>query len=81
MTLKHDSEMANLNYTIVTTNDGEQHKGDNNIKKYLEFNKDSVSDLSQKDYEKLIEELTNDSILKLPLLRPILHYHSHGHHL
>jgi hypothetical protein len=60
--LKHDSEMANLNYNIPTTNDGEQHKdANNNIKKYLEFNKDSVSDLPQKNYEKLIEALTNDS--------------------
>jgi hypothetical protein len=61
-TLKIDSEMANLIYNIPTTNDGEQHKDDNNnIKKYLEFNKDSVSDLAQKNYEKLVEALTNDS--------------------
>ena len=54
--------MANLNYTIPITNDGEQHKDDNNnIKKYLEFNKDSLSDLPQRNYEKLIEALTNDS--------------------
>jgi hypothetical protein len=55
--------MANLIYNIPTTNDCEQHKDDNNnnIKKYLEFNKDSVSDLAQKNYEKLIEALTNDS--------------------
>jgi hypothetical protein len=54
--------MANLIYNIPTTNDGEQHKDDNNnIKKYLEFNKDSVSDLAQKNYEKLVEALTNDS--------------------
>ena len=61
-TLKNDPEMANLIYNIPTTNDGEQHKDDNNnIKKYLEFNKDSVSDLAQKNYEKLVEALTNDS--------------------
>jgi hypothetical protein len=54
--------MANLDYTIPTTNDGEQHKDvNNNIKKYLEFNKDSLSDLPQRNYEKLIEALTNDS--------------------
>ena len=46
-TLKNDPEMAKLIYNIPTTNDGEQHKDDNNnnITKYLELKKDKILDL------------------------------------
>ena len=62
--MKHDSEMANLNYNIPTTNDGEQHKDDNNNNalKYLEVNKNSLSDLAEKHYENLVEALTNNAV-------------------
>jgi hypothetical protein len=60
-TLKNDPEMANLIYNIPTTNDGEQHKGNNNnITKYLEFNKDRILNLAEKQYENLVEALTNN---------------------
>jgi hypothetical protein len=40
-----------------------KHKDNsNNITKYLELNKDSVLHLAEKNYENLVEELTNDSI-------------------
>ena len=53
--------MIKLIQNITGTNDGEQHKGNNNsnITKYLEFNKDVLSDLGQKNYEDLIEALAN----------------------
>ncbi len=33
-----------------------------NITKYLEFNKDRILDLAEKNYENLVEALTNDAI-------------------
>jgi hypothetical protein len=60
-TLKNDPQMVKLIYDIPTMNDGEQHK-DNNIKKYLEFNKDSILHLAEKHYENLVEALTNNTI-------------------
>jgi hypothetical protein len=41
-TLKSDPQMVNLIYSIVTANDGEQHKDNNNdnVIKYLESNKE-----------------------------------------
>jgi hypothetical protein len=56
--LKADPQMVNLIYSITTTeNNGEQHK-DNNVAKYLEFNKNSLLDLAEKHYENLVESLT-----------------------
>jgi hypothetical protein len=43
-------------------NNGEQYKDNNNIVKYLESNKDSILGLAEKNYENLVEVLTNDSI-------------------
>jgi hypothetical protein len=56
-TIKNDPQMTNLIHKIVTTNDGQQHKDDNNNKaiKYLEVNKNSLSDLAEKHYENLVE--------------------------
>ena len=34
----------------------------NNITKYLEFNKDTVLDLTEKNYENLVEALTNNAV-------------------
>ena len=53
--------MVNLIHNISTVNDGERDK-DNNITKYLEFNKDSLIDLAEKHYENLVEVLTNNAI-------------------
>jgi hypothetical protein len=58
--------LVKLIHNIPSANDSEQNKdnnnNNNNIIKYLEFNKDSLLDLSEKHYENLIEALTNDAI-------------------
>jgi hypothetical protein len=64
-TLRTDPQMANLIYSIhINANNGEQHK-DNNISKYLEFNKDRLSDLADKNYQNLVEALTNNAIANI----------------
>ena len=60
-TLKTDPKIVDLIYNMPTDNDGKQHE-DNNIVKYLESNKDRIMDLSKKNYENLIEVLTNNVI-------------------
>jgi hypothetical protein len=62
LTLKADPQMVKLIYNTPARNDGEQHKNDNNIKKYLEFNRDRILDFAQKNYENLVEALTNNAI-------------------
>jgi hypothetical protein len=62
-TLKTDPEMVKLIYNILTANNGEQHKDDNNnITKYLELKKDSLLDLAEKIYENLVEALINNAV-------------------
>ena len=62
-TLKADPQMVNLIQNIPHANDGEQHKDNNiNITNYLESNKDMILALTEKNYENLVEALTNDSI-------------------
>jgi hypothetical protein len=46
----------------ATANTSGQHKDNRNNVKYLESNKDSILDLFEKNYENLVEALTNDSI-------------------
>ena len=60
-TLKSDPEMVKLIYNIPRVNDSEQPE-ENTAIKYLESNKDSLSDLAEKHYENLIEALTNNVI-------------------
>jgi hypothetical protein len=59
-TLKDDPEMVKLIQNIPSANDSEQYN--NNIIKYLESNKDKILDLAEKNYENLVEELTNSAI-------------------
>jgi hypothetical protein len=62
-TLKTDPEMVKLIYNILTANNGEQHKDDNNnITKYLELKKDSLLDLAEKIYDNLVEALINNAV-------------------
>ena len=62
-TLKNDLEMVNLVYSISSTKDDELRKDNsNNVTKYLESNKNSLSDLAEKHYENLIEALTNNAL-------------------
>ena len=59
--------MVKLIQNIQSANDGKQYKDNNdnynnNITKYLESNKDSILGLAEKNYENLVEILTNNSI-------------------
>ena len=56
--------MINIIYKILTANDGEQDKDNNNdnVIKYLESNKDNLLDLAEKNYENIVEVLANDAI-------------------
>jgi hypothetical protein len=62
-TLKSDPQLVKLIQNIPSANDVEQHKDNNNsITKYLESNKDKILDLAKKNYENLVEVLTNSAI-------------------
>jgi len=62
-TLKTDPQIVNLIYNMPTDNDGKQHEdNNNNITQYIESNKDRIRDLSMKNYENLVEALTNNAI-------------------
>ena len=64
-TLKADPQMVKLIQNIASANGSEQHKdnnNNNNITKYLEFNKDSLLDLAEKNYQNLVEALTINAI-------------------
>jgi metal-dependent amidase/aminoacylase/carboxypeptidase family protein len=63
-TLKTDPQMIKLIQNISRANDGEQHKDNNNIIKYLESYKNNILDLAEKHYENLIEALTNNTLSK-----------------
>jgi hypothetical protein len=55
--------LVKLIQNIPSANDVEQHKDNNNsITKYLESNKDKILDLAKKNYENLVEALTNNAI-------------------
>jgi hypothetical protein len=62
-TIKADPQMAKLIQNMSSANDGKQYKdNDNSITKYLESNKDSILYLTEKNYENLVEVLTNNAI-------------------
>jgi hypothetical protein len=57
--------MVKLIQNMPGANDDEQQKdndNNDNITKYLESNKDRILDLTEKNYENLVEALTNDAI-------------------
>ena len=60
-TLTADPQMVKLIQNIPCANDGE-HKDNYNIIKYLQSNKDSILDLAEKNYQNLVEALTNNTI-------------------
>ena len=62
--------MVNLIYNIPVANDGKNK--DNNITKYLEFNKDNFVDLAEKNYQNLVEALTNNAIDTASSSNPII---------
>jgi spore cortex formation protein SpoVR/YcgB (stage V sporulation) len=47
---------------MPSANDGEQYKDNNNIVKYLESNKDSILNLTEKHYESVVEALTDNTL-------------------
>jgi hypothetical protein len=62
-TLKDDPELVNLiNNMPISKVNGYDDNNNNNISKYLELNKDRIMDLAEKNYENLIEALTNNAI-------------------
>jgi hypothetical protein len=62
-TIKADPQMIKLIQDMPSANDGEQYKDNNNsITKYLELNKDRILSLGEKNYENLVEELTNNAV-------------------
>jgi spore cortex formation protein SpoVR/YcgB (stage V sporulation) len=63
-TLKTDPQMIKLIHNIPSADDGEHidNNDNNNIIKYLEFNKDRLSDLAEKHHENLVEALTDNTI-------------------
>jgi F0F1-type ATP synthase gamma subunit len=62
-TLKDDPQIAKLIQNMLSANDAEQHKdNDNNITQYFESNKDRILNLAEKNYENLVEALTNNAI-------------------
>jgi hypothetical protein len=57
--------MVKLIQNIPHANDGEQYKdNNNNIVKYLESNRDSILGLAEKNYENLVEIVSNKIIRK-----------------
>jgi hypothetical protein len=63
-TLKADPQTLKLIHNMPSANNGEQYK-DNKITKYLEANKDSLLDLTEENYENLVEVLTNNAIANI----------------
>jgi F0F1-type ATP synthase gamma subunit len=62
-TLKSDPQMVKLIQNMPSANDSEQYKdNDINVTKYLEYNRDELSDFAEKNYENLVEALTNNAI-------------------
>jgi hypothetical protein len=61
-TLKADPQMVKLIQNIPSANDGMHNDNSNNITKYLESNKDRILDFTEKNYENLVEVLTDNAI-------------------
>jgi hypothetical protein len=62
-TVKADPQLAKLIQNIPCANDGEQHKdNDINITQCFESNKDRILDLAERNYENLVQALTNNAI-------------------
>ena len=62
-TLKDNPQTVKLFQNISTTNDGQQHKdNDISITQCFESNKDRILDLAERNYENLVQALTNNAI-------------------
>ncbi len=60
-TLQNDPEMIKAIYNISIANNDKDNKN-NSITNYLELNKDRILNLAEKNYENLVEALTNNAI-------------------
>jgi hypothetical protein len=60
-TLKDNPQMINLIQNIPCANDGE-HKDNNNTIQYFESNKDRILNLGEKNYQNIVEALTNNAM-------------------
>jgi hypothetical protein len=55
--------MVRLVQNMPSANNGEQYKdNNNNITKYLEFNKDTLLELAEKNYQNLVQPLRDNAI-------------------
>ncbi len=55
--------MLKLIQNMPNVNDDEQYNdNNNNITQYVEFNKDRILNLAEKNYENIVEALTNNAI-------------------
>jgi hypothetical protein len=71
-TIKTDPQMVKVIQNIPGANDGEQHKdNDNSIAQYLEFNKNSILNLAEKNYQNLLEVLANNTLNAAAASNPI----------
>jgi hypothetical protein len=61
-TIKANTQMVNLIQNMPSTNDGEQLKDNNNIIKYVKSDKNNILDSAEKNYENLVEILTNNAM-------------------
>jgi hypothetical protein len=62
-TIKADPQMVKIIHNMPSANDGEQYKDNHiNITQYFESNKDRILNLGEKNYENLVEALTNNAI-------------------
>ncbi|HZC49122.1 MAG TPA: hypothetical protein VE244_08695 [Nitrososphaeraceae archaeon] len=61
-TLQNDPEIIETIYNMASVNNGGHIDNNNNIINYLEANNDSILDLAGKQYENLVEAVTNDAI-------------------
>ncbi len=61
--LKDDPEMVKLIQNITDANNGKQHKDNHiNITQYFESNKDRILNLGEKNYQNIVEALTNNAM-------------------
>jgi hypothetical protein len=61
-TLKDNPQMINLIQNIPCANDGEHKDNNNNTIQYFESNKDRILNLGEKNYQNIVEALTNNAM-------------------
>jgi predicted nucleotide-binding protein (sugar kinase/HSP70/actin superfamily) len=54
--------MSSLNSLTANEREGHQDNNNDNVTRYLEYDKDNILDLAIKNYENLVEAVTNHAI-------------------